>query len=140
MDQGAWTRPELEIAFRVHVVVLVMKADGRVLDAEREHYYRLFPRAKLIEHGFVGEEGQFTERMERAQQAALRRLPAQLSNQEKLEMLRGFHRAALADGTLEAHELQILFEGASFLGIDQEQFTHLMAELSLRHIARDAEA
>ena len=125
---------QLKLAFSVYTVRMVYQADGREESEERAHWQRHFPLRRLREMGLDTEL-----ELEQAQAEALRTLPHVLSETEKLDLLRFFHEAALADNDLASSEVLLLMEGARFLGLPLSSFTTAMSHWSMSRLGISAE-
>jgi len=118
----------LKLAFRRHVLDTLARSDGFVHPAERDLVQDLCPDAAMQGAGLMDEFGVLTVAYEEAHQAALRRLPIELSLAERLELLRGFFGMCLVDGQLDRSEGSLLFEAARRLAITPQQFDRFLDE------------
>ena len=120
---------QLKLAFSIYTVRMVYQADGREESSERAHWQRHFPVRRLREMGLDS-----VAELDRAQAEALRTLPHVLDDVEKLDLLRFFHEAALADNELASSEVLLLMEGARFLGLPLSSFTSAMSRWSMSRL------
>ena len=123
----------LKLAFAVYIAQLIVEADNRIDYLEIKLWGQLFPRNLLRQASFIDDEGNLSESFEKARQEALYVLPGTLSIDEKLELLTLLHGASMADGELEAHELDVLRKGADLLGIPPNTFTTHLAQLTANY-------
>ncbi|MBT3218213.1 MAG: hypothetical protein HN348_03910 [Proteobacteria bacterium] len=123
----------LKLAFAVYIAQLIIEADNRIDYREMKLWGQLFPRNLLRQASFVDDEGNLNADFEQARQEALITLPGSLSLDEKLELLTVLHGASMADGELEAHELDVLAKGADLLGIPPTTFTTHLAQLTANY-------
>lgn len=134
----AFTLHELEVAFELRIVHMVMNADEVVQEEEIEFLERNFSRHLLDAYGYLDlRDNRFTQRFSDAIAEAPRVLSAMLSHEEKLEMLRLFFDACDADGEVHPRELSIVVQAARMIGFSQEEIIqHLDGLMGLRTFAR----
>ena len=108
---------ELSLAFSYHVVNRIMEADGIVMPSEARFIKAFFPEELLKNSGFVRADGSYTERYQTALGEALLRLPDELSDDQKKELVSTLKQAALADSHLENKEQLAVEHACSLLGI-----------------------
>lgn len=116
----------LKMAFRRHVLDTLARSDGFFDDSERDLIQDLCPDAGMQGVGLMDEFGVLTLAYEEAHQAALERLPLELSLPERLDLLRGFFGLCLVDGHLDRSEGSLLFEAARRLAVTHQQFDRFL--------------
>lgn len=113
---------ELELAFQLHVMDMVVQADLVTTDAEREHLERSFPLDMLVERGFSHPDGTRTDRLQDAAVEALEVLPRVLNGDGKLALLEACYRLAISDDSFGLGEGGVLLMAARLLGIPDATF------------------
>ena len=118
----------LQLAFGVYVIELIINADDRLDYDEMRMVGQIFPRPLLREAGFLDKNNGWTPALEAAQKEAVSTLAHTLDADQKLDFMRLFWEAAMVDDELEAREVQVLHEAATYLGIDPIEFTMKLGE------------
>ncbi len=122
-----WPLEDLELAFLVHVVDLVVRADDVTTEAEASFVARAFPEAQLRERGFVDETGARTARLQEAAVEALTVLPRELSMGAKHALLHKAFDAAVADDVFRLGEGSLVLMASRLLGVTDDAFERFLA-------------
>lgn len=115
---GQFNLDDLKLAFCMHMVDQIVAADDRLSPEELAFLEAKFPPSMLRERGFLGPDGARTDAWHLAAMDALDRLPTELSEAEKLELLTVFFDATVADDQFEIAEGNLLLDGARLLELD----------------------
>ena len=110
---------QLELAFSYHIVTQIMDADGTLTPAEMRFIEERFPADVLQASGFVGPDGEFTQRWHNACGEALMELPMQ-PEADRIRLLQSVFQATLADGRFERPEGEVLLRAGRLLGLSPE--------------------
>jgi uncharacterized tellurite resistance protein B-like protein len=113
---------DLRLAFQVHVMELLAKADLVTTESEREFMEAKFPRSLLLARGFADADGNPTGLREDAAVEALGSLPRSLSATEKLALLEDCYQLAVADRTFGLGEGGVMLMAARLLGMTDAAF------------------
>lgn len=113
---------ELELAFQLHVMDMLVQADLVTTQAERDHLESLYPLAMLIQQGFSEADGTRTERLQDAAMEALEVLPRTLDGEQKLALLDTCYQLAISDRSFGMGEGSVLLMAARLLGIPDATF------------------
>ncbi len=122
----AFELEELQLAFQLYVVDLVVQDDAVTSDAEAAFLASVFPEAKLHVRGFFDEGGR-TERFQEAAVAALDVLPKVLSDAQKRALLERCFEAATVDDDLRRGEAGVVLMASRLLGISDEIFETMLS-------------
>lgn len=141
MTESEFNLHELETAFALRVVHMVMTADEVVTDEEMEFLEGVFPPEVIHEQGYIDpSENLFTRRFARAIDAAPAALEQWLSDDQKRSMIALFFKASEADGEVDPRELGVVTQAARMLGLSQEEtireVSRLLGSRSLLHAER----
>ena len=141
MAESEFTLDELETAFALRVVHMVMTADEVVTDGEMEFLEGVFPPEVIHDKGYIDpSENLFTRRFSRAIEAAPDALSQWLSEDQKRSMIALFFKACEADGEVDPRELGVVTQAARMLGLSQEEtireVSRLLGTRSLLHAER----
>lgn len=115
---GQFNLDDLKLAFCMHMVDQIVAADDRLSPEELAFLEEKFPQSMLRDRGFVGPDGARTDAWHLAAMDALDRLPTELSEPEKLDLLAVFFDATVADDHFEIAEGNRLLDGARLLDLD----------------------
>ena len=107
----------LRTVFAYHVVEEVVGVDGEVTHDELSFLSVRFPRDRMLELGLFDTTGKPTERFESARGEAIIRLPTELSWEQRVDMVRTFFDAGMADGRLERDESRVVIRAAELLQV-----------------------
>lgn len=124
---GQYGLDDLKLAFSLHVVDLIVAADDKLTKAELAFLEERFPQSALAERGFVDSDGVRTDAYHEAAVDALDRLPAQLELGDKVELLRVFFAATVADDSFEKAEGNALVDAARLLDMSDEEIDGFLA-------------
>ena len=114
-NPGRWDREKL--AFSLWVAQLIAEANGAVDLSEVALMARLFPDDVLRGFGIIDTSGKLTRLWDEARRDAIRHLHAELTTEQKLELVTVFHQVCMADDELVQSELLVLREAAEALGV-----------------------
>lgn len=140
----AFDLEELQLAFQLHVIDLVVQDDAVTSDAEAAFLARMFPEAVLHTRGFFDEGGR-TERFQEAAVQALDVLPQVLTEAQKHELLERCFEAAMVDDELRLGEASVVLMASRLLGIPDQAFEAMLGKhrqadgLSVALLDRDEE-
>ena len=123
-------KAHLMLAFGHHVAQRVIAADRRIDPREVLLLHDLYPRRAMEAAGLVDAEGHFTDAFEEAAREGARALPALLSDEEKLDLLRWWRLVARADNRLDPAEDETLLRAGTLLGWDVDRIQRALAELA----------
>ncbi|MEZ4322808.1 MAG: TerB family tellurite resistance protein [Myxococcota bacterium] len=127
----------LRLVFSFHVVDQIMRADEHIDALEIDWVQDRFPLATLQGHGLVDDGHRLTDRYRDLLSEALMRLPAELDQDQKVELALTFFDSAMADGHFESTEAVQLQAAANLLGLPLERLhdalegSHHVGELDL---------
>ncbi|TNE90049.1 MAG: hypothetical protein EP330_09480 [Deltaproteobacteria bacterium] len=116
----------MKMALGYKIATDIVEADENVDPAERAFIMKKFPYAELMEAGFVSPSGEPTPRLQTFLDDALVAFPTEVPLEERLQMLDDFIDAVTADGELNEGEARILRQGATMLGLSEEQIDERM--------------
>lgn len=119
----------LRFVFKFHVVDRIVQADQVVEEAERAWVVEHFPRASLVERGLLDASNRLTPHYRDLLAEALVRLPAELGQEDKLQLIDAFFDTALADGSFEKPEKRAILMAANLLGVPPELIHHHLRDL-----------
>lgn len=123
---------DLELAFSLHMADLIIGVDDTVDPGEKAFLEENFPKALLVEKGFIDGSGERTDAYHEAAMEALDTLPAGLDDERKLSILKVFAEAVRADGEVDPDEARALVDGARLLEVEENRLaTFLTAELGI---------
>jgi len=125
-----FTKHELTLALGHHIAQTVIAADRQLEDAELAALHSIFPRDAMLAAGFLNDSGGYTPQFETAARQALRALPPQLDEGEKLEMMRVWWGMAYADGELAVAESEVLLKAGQVLGWDEDRIQAVFEQLA----------
>jgi|GEM_PF-2246366 len=128
-----FTKQELTLALGHHVAQKLIAADRKLEDAELAALHTIFPRAAMVEAGFVAQAGGYTPAFESAARLAFETLPAQLDEDEKIEMMRVWWALSISDGELAASESEVLMKAGQMLGWDLERIQSVFEQLAIEN-------
>ncbi len=126
-----FTKHELTLALGHHIAQTVIAADRQLEDSELAALHSIFPRDAMLAAGFLEESGGYTDAFEAAARHALRALPPQLDEGEKVEMMRVWWGMAYSDGELAAAETEVLLRAGQVLGWDEERIQAVFEQLAM---------
>ena len=116
----------MRVAFAIQVAQRISNADGILDLSEIEWLMRLFPDDVLQACGFLDEHTHLTEATQTWARKARERLSAQLTTDQKLELISLFHEACMVDGEMHPREIQHLMRASRDLGLTREVvFAHI---------------
>lgn len=118
----AFDDDDLELAFQLHVVDLVIEADLVTSEDEAAFVARFFAPSLLAERGFVDAHGARTPKFDDAAVEALRVLPTARTHAEKVDLLEAIFRIAVVDRTFRLGEGGIVLMAARLLGLTDAEF------------------
>ncbi|MCA9493345.1 MAG: TerB family tellurite resistance protein [Myxococcales bacterium] len=119
----------LRFVFNFHVVDLIVQADQVVEEAEIAYVVENFPRDALASRGLIDEKNRLTDLYRDLLAEALMRLPAELDQEQKLELIDRFFETAMADGHFEKPEKRAILVAANLLGVPPELIHHHLHDL-----------
>jgi uncharacterized tellurite resistance protein B-like protein len=119
----------LRFVFSFHVVDLIVQADDRVEPEEIDYVVEHFPRDALVSRGLIDDENRLTQHYRDLLAEALMRLPAELDQEAKLELIDAFFESAMADGHFEKPEKRAILVAANLLGVPPELIHHHLVDL-----------
>lgn len=129
----------LRLAFTRHVLDTLARSDGYLQDSERDFVQDVVPDAAMQAAGLMDEFGVLLPEYDAAHQQALRRLPVELSLEERLAVLGSFFHLCLIDGHLDRSEGSLLYEAARRLGVGSSEFdTFLSSQDDVGDVELDA--
>ncbi len=117
-----FSQDELALAFALYLV----GPPGEVPKTRAAVLHRLYPPSRIDHSGFIEPDGRLSRRWEDAVGEALVWLSSELPVVARLDLLRTFYDAALADDTLHL-EGRTLVRAARLLGLRPDQFTKYVA-------------
>ncbi|MEZ4317361.1 MAG: hypothetical protein R3F61_07645 [Myxococcota bacterium] len=124
---GQYGLDDLRLAFSMHVVDQIVAADDKLTEAELRFLQDRFPNHILMDRGFTDADGVRTDAYHDAAVDALDRLPTELDSTEKLELLKVFFEATVADDTFELAEGSALLDAARLLDLSDEEIDAFLA-------------
>lgn len=124
---GQFGIDDLKLAFSMHMVDQIVAADDVLSPEELAFLERRFPLSMLVERGFAHADGERTEAWHQAAVDALERLPTELTESEKIELLAVFFEATIADARFERAEGNLLVDGARLLDLDDAVIDRFLA-------------
>ena len=127
---GQFNLDDLKLAFCMHMVDQIVAADDTLSPDELAFFEQKFPSSMLQERGFVGPDGVRTNAWHLAAMDALDRLPTELSEPEKVDLLSVFFAATVADDQFELSEGNLLLAGARLLDLDDAVVDAFLASRS----------
>jgi uncharacterized tellurite resistance protein B-like protein len=123
----AFDEDDLELAFQLHVVDLIVAADQRTTNPEQAFLDRHFPADELRARGFVDEAGARTQKAQDAAMEALAVLPRSLSIPAKHDLLDACFRLAVIDREFRLGEGAVLLMASRLLGLPDDDFDRFLA-------------
>lgn len=124
---GHYGIDDLKLAFCMHMVDQIVAADDQLSEAELAFLAEKFPPSMLVERGFQAPDGTRTDAWQEAAMDALERLPTELSEAEKLDLLAVFLEATVADDEFAREEGNVLVDGARLLDLDDAVIDKFLA-------------
>lgn len=119
----------LRFVFTFHVVDLIVHADNRIEEEEIAHVVATFPRDSLVSRGLLDAENRLTPLYRDLLAQALMRLPAELDQAAKLDLIDEFFDTAMVDGQFEKPEKRAILVAANLLGVPPELIHHHLVDL-----------
>lgn len=114
----------MRIAFAHHFSQRIIEADGVITGDERQFMARVFPPDIMQSMGMDSHEAR-----KAALEEALAELPLVLGHHDKLAMIGLFFSVCHSDGALHAHEMKVLKEAASVLGVEGTEVVSYLRRL-----------
>lgn len=125
--------PELlTFVFTFHVVDRILNADGRLEGSEIDWLVDLFPHDSLYDRGLIDDDDALTERYDELLEEALAHLPEHLNDDAKAALIQTFFESALADGSYEPREAQMIAYACQLLGIPADRIHDALPEVELQ--------
>ncbi len=129
-----FSQQEQTLALGHHIAQKLIGAARVLDDAELAALHGIFPRDAMVAAGFVAaDSGGYTQAFEDAARVAFRQLPAQLDEDEKIEMMRVWWTLAHADGELAAAETEVLMKAGQMLGWGLEEIQAVFEQLAVEN-------
>lgn len=124
--------PELlTFVFTFHVVDRILHADGNLDALEIDWLVELFPRESLYDRGLIDDDNALTERYDELLDEALETLPEHLNEDARAALIQTFFESALADGSYEPREAQMIVYACKLLGIPSERIHDALPDVEL---------
>jgi uncharacterized tellurite resistance protein B-like protein len=109
--------PSLVLVFTRHVLGEISSADSVVRPRERLVIERVCPTERLMADGFTNSLGEPTALFDDVRREALIRLPSELSEPEKLNIVTQLLELCIVDGELDRTESSLVVVAAGLLGL-----------------------
>lgn len=117
-----FSKDQLTLALAHHVGQKLIGADRVLEESELAALHRAFPKERMVEAGFVEPgTGSFTDRFEEAARTAFRELRGQLTEDEKMDLMRVWWSLSEADGEIAAVESDVMLKAGQVLGWDLDR-------------------
>lgn len=119
----------LKLAFSYHALEQIIAADGVLEPEEAAFLEQTFPRALMLESGFIDDVGGKTPLYADALDEALIELPDRLTLGEKLCIVELFVDATIADGVFRHSESEVLQQAAIMLGVTTDEWSQHLGQM-----------